>query len=774
VGGNDPSRGPSLAVDNTREEEDDYDVAKLRRQYQDFQGAKREELKEQRIARHYYAGDQWSSDELKILKARRQPAITRNRIARKIDAVVGLVERLRQDPKAYPRSPPPALPQGIAAVMGDVGIPPHPGDPASMPLPQAGDEGMGVPPTGLAAGLGLAGPPPPNPASPPGIGTPMPEGGSGGPPLPAQPPGALPPSPGGQPGGPPPPPQQDEDDEPGDLQEEGADVATAAIRYVLDNCEWQTHSTNAAREGAINGVGGIELALEEGDHSKRQPQADMSWDMIGALEGEQRDQVDPDVTMADIDPDTVFYDPRSMRLDFSDARYMGVAKWLDLDLAREMFPDQEEQLNGLVSVGTEIETWQQRDRERRWIDVNDKRLFVVEHWYKRRGDWWWCFYTGNTILMRGKSPFINEKNKTFCRFILYSVNSDHDGDRYGFVRNLKPLQDEINARASKALHLINVRRIIMEEGAAPDIEVVRQEAVRPDGVMVVSPGKRFELDDQAQLSMIQGQLEFLQQAITEVENFGPNPAVIGQGIENKSGRAIALLQQAGIAELGPYILSYRGWKIRVYRAIWNIIQHNWSAERWIRVTDNEGLAKFLLLNGERYNEYGQPSIVNAVGDLDVDIVLDEGPDSISLMMDTYDALQALAQQGTAVPPEVLIELSPIPAATKRKLLKIVKDAQKPDPEVEQVNRAGALANIDKTASETAKNQASAQKMLAEIPGTQASAGRDKAAAFRDITDAVLAQHREQHPSPFDVPGAMPAGPDDGGIGGAGQNFPVGQ
>jgi hypothetical protein len=36
---------------------------------------------------------------------RKQPVVTSNRIVRKIDAVVGLVERLRQDPKAYARTP---------------------------------------------------------------------------------------------------------------------------------------------------------------------------------------------------------------------------------------------------------------------------------------------------------------------------------------------------------------------------------------------------------------------------------------------------------------------------------------------------------------------------------------------------------------------------------------------------------------------------------------------------------------------------------------------
>jgi hypothetical protein len=55
------------------------------------------------------------------------------------------------------------------------------------------------------------------------------------------------------------------------------------------------------------------------------------------------------------------------------------------------------------------------------------------------------------------SPFHDEKGKTFPRFLMFSANVDHDGDRYGFIRNLKSAQDEINMRRSKALHLLNSR-----------------------------------------------------------------------------------------------------------------------------------------------------------------------------------------------------------------------------------------------------------------------------------------------------------------------------
>ena len=47
----------------------------------------------------------WTEEQIKALNKRKQPVVTFNRIARKLNGVVGLIDRLKQDPKAYPRTP---------------------------------------------------------------------------------------------------------------------------------------------------------------------------------------------------------------------------------------------------------------------------------------------------------------------------------------------------------------------------------------------------------------------------------------------------------------------------------------------------------------------------------------------------------------------------------------------------------------------------------------------------------------------------------------------
>lgn len=565
-----------------REGTDSAPVTRLRKQYLDYLSVKRDEINEQRVARHYYHGDQWTSGQIRELKRRKQPVTTKNRVGRKIDAVVGLIERLKQDPKGYPRTP---------------------------------------------------------------------------------------------------------------NHEDGAEIATATLRYALDVNQFDWLQSDAARQGGIDGIGGVEMDLEDGDNG------------------------DPEVALRTIDIDTFFYDPRSFKHDFSDARFMGVAKWVDLELAKEMFPEQSETLDTLVESGTDLGADQ--DREKKWIDSENKRIRLIDHWYKQGGEWRWCAYADNVELLSGVSPFTDEKKRTICRYIMYSANVDHDGDRYGFVRHMKSSQDEVNARTSKGLHQLNTRRIIAKRNSLKNIERVRTEAARPDGI-IEWDNERPEFDDAKSQADLMGQLRFLEEAKNEIENFGPNAALIGQGVEHQSGRAIALLQQAGIAELGPYIIAYKSWKIRVYRAVWCAIQKHWTAERWIRVTDDEGLAQFLQVNGVDFDEYGRPALVNHLGSLDVDIVIDEGPDSLTVMADTFDALSAVLQSvgPMLTPPEaraavqLLLETSPLPSSAKKAFREAGEQAQQPDPaqqEAQAIAMEGERAKVAETKSKALKNTTDAMK-----------------------------------------------------------------
>src|SRR6185369_9331995 len=82
-----------------------WPLSRLKRSYSDYLSSKTAEVEEQKDARRYLHASQWTSAQIAEFKKRKQPIVTYNRIGRKIDGVVGLIEKLKQSPKAYPRTP---------------------------------------------------------------------------------------------------------------------------------------------------------------------------------------------------------------------------------------------------------------------------------------------------------------------------------------------------------------------------------------------------------------------------------------------------------------------------------------------------------------------------------------------------------------------------------------------------------------------------------------------------------------------------------------------
>jgi len=72
--------------------------------------------------------------------------------------------------------------------------------------------------------------------------------------------------------------------------------------------------------------------------------------------------------------------------------------------------------------------------------------------------------------------------------------------------------------------------------------------------------------------------------------------------------------------------------------------------------------------------------VNDIGSLDVDIIIDEGPDAVNMQGDAMMVLQSLGPQFAQNFPDIAIELSPLPQSVKKPMLdKIQAKQQQPPP-----------------------------------------------------------------------------------------------
>jgi hypothetical protein len=578
--------------------------------------------------RDYYDGYQWTAAELAVLKKRKQPPSVINRIKRKVDAMVGIEQRGRSDPKCLPRGP------------------------------------------------------------------------------------------------------QDE---------QAADIATKALRFVEEKERLDQKRSAAFENLLVEGYGGVEVVAKPyGDH------------------------IDPCVRK--LRWEEIIFDPHSREKDFSDAAYIGILKWMTVDaartFARDFWDGTPEELDAMLDTSPmqgEGQTFEDRpygDGGMAWVDHRQKRVRVASMYHRVGDGWALSIFTGKGVLFDGPSPYLDENGKPDCAIILMSAYVDRENRRYGVVRDLIPIQDEINKRRSRALALLSNRQTMGTKGAVDAAEVKRQLAM-PDGHVEVDTAafdpevgmKPFEVLSTNDLAM--GQFNLLQEAKQEIDMLGPNASLLGQLSGQQSGRAIMAQQQAGMAELAPIYDSLADWTERVYRAVWCRIKQFWQEPRWIRVTEDEQAPQFFGVNQPQMvmTPMGpQVQVQNLLAEMDIDIIISQSPDYASLRAEQFEQLSQLAGRGVPIPPKVLIMASELP--DKDKLMA----ALEPPPEVQQqvqqqqmaMQQRAFEAEMGVKESQAMKNQAAAAKDMAEIPAVRAKAVQEavRAAAAPDEAAKRVASQPE--------------------------------
>jgi hypothetical protein len=314
-----------------------------------------------------------------------------------------------------------------------------------------------------------------------------------------------------------------------------------------------------------------------------------------------------------------------------------------------------------------------------WADRKRKRLRIVKMWIKRDEQWYDWTFTKGGVLNGGKSPYMTDDGYSDCGMALQSAYVDSEGNRYSVIKQFISPQQEYNKRGSKALHLLNTTQIMAEKGAVDDIERARREAARPDGVIIVAPDalaeNRFSFRERTDLAS--GHIELMKIARESIQLMGPNAAMQGDQGQDASGRAILASQQGGMIELGSLLDDLRNFDRRIYRMVWNRIRQYWTAQRWIRVTDDERNVRFAAINqpatvpvqlptGEAIQipdldpATGQQRLKNATAQADVDIYIDDVNDTVAPAIEQWQAMVELKKVDVngELPFKSLVKMAP--------------------------------------------------------------------------------------------------------------------
>lgn len=516
--------------------------------------------------------------------------------------------------------------------------------------------------------------------------------------------------------------------------EKGAEAATDALRFVCDQNEFQNIRSEVSENMMVEGTGAVEVVADRTTQPGKNPK----------------------VKIRKVRWDRLFFDPYSREADFSDAGYLGIVTWMNVEKAKRKWPTMADQINASMVTKANSDTHDDRPR---WVDGKRKRVQVIQTECIDESTGIWnraVWFKGGILEPPAESYYVNEDGEKECCIIAQSLHVDSEGGRYGMVRRYKTLQDEINHRRSRALHILNTRQVIAEKGAVDDVNVARKEIQKPDGYIERTPGMEFVVEKN--LDLAEGQFRLLQDASAALSVTGPNAAQ--QGISGAlSGRAKEFDAEGGSIQSSVFTDCVRRFQRRCMRASWNRIKQFWDQEQWVRVRDDEGQMMFNVLNqpttqGEmeaekiaklnvppeqkqqmvlaiaQNPESQKPVVKNPVADMDVDIIIEETPDTPNIQAEQFEQFVLLAKAGVIFPPTVYIEASAL--RNKEKLMKIVQgasddpaaQAQKQEQEQRQkraldIAEAGAVADVQNTqadtrlkVSETHENEVDASTNLA--------------------------------------------------------------
>lgn len=500
---------------------------------------------------------------------------------------------------------------------------------------------------------------------------------------------------------------------------------------------------------------------------------------------------------------SILWDSTSVRYDLRDARYIFRTKWLDLDVCEALWPKRKAVLAlaaknvlpgaaDLDDLGDEPMDEAETDHftqtfgnHRSMFYTERPRVRVIEGWYKRwvpdakvlRGgefsgelfDEWSIGH--HRALIDGKATLVakprdlifvalmtdtglldlRESPYRHGRFPFTPVwgYRDHGtGLPYGLIRGVRDINRDLNKRASKALHHLSAVRVTLEEGSVNDIEETRDEAGRPDSVIVHKKNTmppKVETDfgvAQAHMDLMSRDAQMIQQIA------GVTDENLGRKTNAASGKAIIARQDQGQLATSMFFDNFRmSREVHGEKLLVNIEQY-YTDEQTFRVTDMRGNPDYLAINDPQNPE-------SAIDSHKADFIISEEDWRASARQAQAEQLLDLAGKLAATAPQLVVGIldlvvEAMDVPKQEELVKRIRQFnQMPDPDADpnnpdeetlammQAKEAQAAMQQRAANAEIGEKEAKARKVLAEAIKAETGRADDQIARLRAAFEAAL-------------------------------------
>lgn len=430
---------------------------------------------------------------------------------------------------------------------------------------------------------------------------------------------------------------------------------------------------------------------------------------VGWMDDGVRDDPTQDIIFSKYeDWRNVLWDSAGYDLDLGDARYVFRWRWVDEDIAVMMFPERAAQIHQAVIDSGNIEHFDQDDVSGYYDtnsdnsrngsivsagtyamhDVRRARIKLIEAQYRKptkvkivadgplKGQFVHeqdlamhhaLAQHGSSIsermMMRTHFAVFTEANMISMGASIYRHNRysltpiwcyrrGKDRLPYGVIRRVRDIQQDVNKRASKAQFLMNTNQIIADKGAVDDWDDLRDEAGRPDGIIVKNPGKTLEIrrdTDQAS-----GQIEMMTLGQSTIQRAsGISNENLGRQTNAVSGVAIQARQlQGSVVTTEPFDNLRLSVQIQGEKQL-SLTEQFYTEEKVIRLTGARGAIEWVKINTPELQPDGTTRYLNDITATAADFVVSEQDYSGTMRQVMFEQLNQMAAR---LAPEVALRL----------------------------------------------------------------------------------------------------------------------
>lgn len=460
-----------------------------------------------------------------------------------------------------------------------------------------------------------------------------------------------------------------------------ADVKTKVLKYVSDINRVPFVRSQAFADAVKAGIGWIDDGVRD----------DPTQDVLYSKYEDWRN---------------VLWDSASYELDLSDARYIFRWRWVDEDVALMMFPDRADAIRSACEDAAqyhdsaEDDTWYAGAKLERdsgiiyasgtgvMVDAKRRRIKLIECQYRKPmqccivedGPMRGAFVAPTDHVMQEHlastgAPVIermamrvhvsvfteaamlswnptNTRHNRFSLTPIWCYRRSRDRLPYGAVRRVRDIQQDLNKRASKALFLLNTNQILADEGAVDDWNMLRDEADRPDGMLIKKAGKDLEIRRDTDAAT--GQIQMMTLAAQSIQKTaGINNENLGRQTNAVSGAAIEARQQQGsVGTTEPFDNLRLAVQVQGEKQL-SLSEQFYTEAKVIRLSGAKGALEWVKINQPEQQPDGSVRYLNDITASQADFVVSEADYAGTMRQVMFESLNQMAMR---LPPEVSLRL----------------------------------------------------------------------------------------------------------------------